>query len=60
MKELSGIGAKTAEVIAQSLRGEEPTYLRKLDADPEPNPAALAEPAPIIAPFAFNCSILGS
>ncbi len=43
LQELSGIGAKTAQAIQQSLGGNEPDYLRKLAKEPAPmSPAAAA------------------
>jgi putative hydrolase len=41
LQELSGIGAKTAQAIRQSLAGQEPDYLRRLAKEPAPmSPAA--------------------
>ena len=52
-----GAGVPKPVLLLPPNEDEEP----KPVADPDPNPAAVAEPAPpIIAPCAFNCSILGS
>ena len=42
LQELSGIGAKTAQAIQQSLGGSEPDYLRKLAKEPAPMSSAAA------------------
>jgi putative hydrolase len=42
LQELSGIGAKTAQAIQQSLAGDEPDYLRKLAKEPAPMSAGAA------------------
>jgi putative hydrolase len=45
LKDLPGIGEKTAQVIAEALAGQQPEYLRRLEAEAKPAEARIIDPA---------------
>jgi putative hydrolase len=45
LKDLPGIGEKTAQVIAEALAGQQPDYLRRLEAEAKPAEARVVDPA---------------
>ncbi|GAA5157178.1 PHP domain-containing protein [Pseudonocardia eucalypti] len=45
---VKGVGKTTARCVEQSLAGEEPDYLRELEASPEPDKASRIPPIPVL------------